>query len=204
MGEAGGAGVGGTGPITNAACDTAFVPCGGDVVGTWEFASYCHMDAVIATIFADSGECSDMFESFSANIAGTMTFRADGTAERALTGTTSMGLRYSLDCLNALGTSVTVDTMPTVCASLADASASAEENETTGVCSVDDGDCVCVTTQPATDATEPTTTYSVSGTTIEMGDGSTNEYCVMGDTLMVGLGDTAVMPAPFTAMTRVR
>lgn len=182
------------GSTAAAACD-AFIPCGGDVTGTWHVARTC-----IATQTADGAAttyaaCADQFTSGVADENVTMTFSGGGTLAIATTPGISQSTRtFTQECLSSTtGDTITAEDMPARCANL-----NVDEDTPTGhlvmSCSMSAANCVCDVTFTVTSDSSTSVTYSTSGNTLTIG-GVDNDYCVEGNTLAFGSAEQGTYDA---------
>jgi len=165
-------------------CNLDFEPCGGDIVGTWEFTGGCLAPPLEALNSNDGGDnpfalCDDKpVAAFSVDLQGQVVFGQDGSFSVNQMISVSGGFRISPACLAQAGESMgTVLTCGDVNGTL-------------------DGE-VCVLGPngglPEKSEDSNTGTYSVSGTNVTVVDAQSmpdevpdaSPYCVRGDTLAV-------------------
>jgi hypothetical protein len=153
-------------------CDAvlaAFSPCGGDVTGTWDLTTACH-------VWGGPGpdpDCNDnVVEIATGPAAGTWVFDgSDVTVTNYQVAQTGHSL-YSSNCASTPGDCATIEALtkaqwPTACCAMIDATT-----------------CECYATaalQPLANSTRP---YSTNGNTLTL-DGTDTEYCVNGNVLTI-------------------
>jgi len=171
---------GGSGGGASDSCG-AVDACGGNLVGTWTASDACVMGGTSSVVM---GDCTATTSITSAHVAGTATFRADGTytTDSTITLTTTIDLPAA--CLNQGVITLTCPDLGALIATSVD-----DEGGSNATCSIaSGGGCSCLLTE-----TQPTTagagTYTTSGTSLTTttgaGDnsGSTDNYCVAGSHL---------------------
>jgi hypothetical protein len=187
----------GSGQQVGGQCTADFTPCGGDLVGTWEYTGACI--TLPDDFFGGSDEenpfavCdAQPVARFTIDIAGTATFGRDGSFMSEQTASVSGGVVVSGACVDQI----------------------AEEGGGDLSCEQLGGtpqgsDCVL-----GSEAEEPTTdlvvgTYTTDGNVVfvnEEGDldpgGSGEEYCVRGDALTVRINDEEGLLITYTATRR--
>jgi hypothetical protein len=185
---------GSSGQTSNGVCSTTFEPCGGDLVGTWEYTSGCLGDA-LNPFAGDAGspfpECDDApTTKFNFDVTGTASFGADGSFSDERTQTFSIGYTLSASCISQInrqsGASLS-------CSELGGTA----QGSSCFIGSSDD--------TPTTDSTVGT--YTIDGdslTVIEEGSdtGDAQQYCVNGDKLTVAITDPSVGTVLFYTATR--
>jgi len=158
-GDAGTGGSNGSGTVLSSACAAStFVPCGGDVTGTWDVTSICAeaniVDAVNANIDTPSRpDCSNVCSAASATATGAVKYSAQ-TVTSGLVFRVVESLSFNPQCFEeARGTSLTDST----CQSFLG------DNAGNSTCAVVLSSCNC-----QYDYTTPdnATTYSLSGNQI--------------------------------------
>ena len=150
--------------------------CGGDVVGTWTITSSC----VTANAGAASTSCpQETVAASNLHVAGSVTYRADGTYSRSSTVSGTIDVTLPPSCLATGGTTTT-------CAQLNDYF---QTNATPGVSLRCSGSTTCtctetITSQTSTDSGTYTTT-SAGLLTDTSTDTTTDQtdYCVKGSTM---------------------
>jgi len=206
-GDAAGRATGGTGgSTTNRSCPTAFVPCGGDVTGTW------HLTLDECLFGASSFNCAG--ESFalspSSTATASYTFAAGGTVSASIQGSFVGTYRYPPRCLlsDAGAEQACADldrVLQTAYPQLGDAGV---DNLASIVvhCSAEAGG-ICACEQNATYVTRTTTgTFSTNGTKITfvgtggLAPGGPNadagvdgpyDYCVSGNQLTLAASNSS-------------
>jgi hypothetical protein len=139
---------------------SAFAACGGDVVGSWDYAGSCP---------GENTFCPGATVESQPSIEGTFTFNADGTytAMGTLNGTARSRIPGS--CLTGV----------TSCDQL-----SFEDQTCTGdIASA----CTCTTTYNNEQSNE-SGSYTTAGTTITLAGEDPSPYCVSGNTLRIDTG----------------
>jgi hypothetical protein len=168
-------------------CDVDFEPCGGDLVGTWEYTSACITAPAGALGEIDGASpfamCDDKpVASYDVDLVGKAVFGQDGSFSSEQKVTFSGGYRISKACLAQVGESMGTQL---TCAQ---------------VDGVPDGDGCLLGSPDVPEMSEEssTGTYTVSGKEVTVIDDSdtdpssppkANPYCVRGDQLMVRLID---------------
>jgi hypothetical protein len=161
----------------SSACSVA---CGGDVVGRWEFVSYCGSNVQQTS----NGNCTTTVERLTAAVTGTLEYRLDGTYSMSGTSSGTVRLTYSQACLTYGTLTITCDQFSQM---LQTQAAGADGGLTSASCaSVTGGACVCtfaVVGQPMA----ITGTYVTSGSVLTMVETSVSQddYCVQDDRLTV-------------------
>jgi hypothetical protein len=168
-------------------CNPDFEPCGGNLVGTWEFTGAC-LTAPPGALDNDGGAslfgmCDDKpMASISVELMGSAMFGKDGSFSSEQTVTIEGGYRISKVCLAQVAESMGVSSL--TCAQ---------------VDGTPDGDvCVLGAGTPETSQDSTMGTYTVDGTGVTVTDadaGATDEpkaspYCVTGDQLLVRVIDS--------------
>ena len=139
---------------------SAITPCGGEVVGTWQFVGNCE---------GEDPFCPDLVVESTPSASGSFTFEAGGTYTTMSTLNGTSRARIPGSCIDGA----------TMCSDL-----DFEDQTCTGDIATA---CTCTTTYNNTqDSTSGT--YTTSGTSITL-DGETFPYCVSGNTLRLDLGD---------------
>jgi hypothetical protein len=175
---------GGTGE-TNIAigegCDP-LVPCG-DIEGTWEYQGGC-VDWEQLGVDPSQLEamCPEATWESTGSVTGTVTF-TNGTVTRDATVTSVTNITVPDSCIQDLGQGLL--TCPTLGLAIATYMPGA-------VCTPDGTDCIC--TGETTAADWGASTYSVSGSTLTLGDGRTFDFCTDGATLRYQ--ETGAEPEP--------
>jgi len=161
------------------------VPCGGDIVGTWDVQSFClPQDAAeIALAEALPPACDDAFVSADATpSAVSMVYNTDGTVGMSGVVNLHNEYRFTEACLAAL--SPETPNLSAACDSVIAGSFSGIQFEDPDVWELDcvesGGACECDGTA-AVDVSS-TGTYTVAGNAITTGDASA-AYCISGEQL---------------------
>lgn len=142
-----------------------FAPCGGDIVGTWDYSAGCTGDPWDPA----RKTCPSLgVKSQKGTVKGRITFTAN-TVTRAATVAYTATLTIPTSCLNG------VLTCPQVATALEKSFNSASCATVTGGC-----DCDVASTQTITGSG---TNYTISGNQIVLQDGNKYDYCVKGTTL---------------------
>jgi hypothetical protein len=162
--------------LSGGECTTEFKPCGGDLVGTWEYTGACLSelpDLPLEGAAKAFASCDDEPEiDVSIDLSGEAEFGEDGSFRSQQTAALSGGVRISDQCLAQVGKSMEV------------ADLSCEDIDAKPV----SGGCRIEMEEEEPGELTATGTYSVSGSELEVvaggGDSSpTTGYCVRGDTL---------------------
>jgi hypothetical protein len=157
-------------------CTTEFKPCGGDLVGTWEFTGACLSELPDLPLEGDAkafASCDDKPEmDVSIDLSGEAEFGEDGSFRSEQTASLSGGVRISDKCLAQVGKSMEA------------ADLSCEDIDARPVA----GGCRIDMEEEEPSELTAAGTYSVSGNELEVmaggGDSSpATGYCVRGDTL---------------------
>lgn len=169
----------GQGPVTGQ-CGADFVPCGGDLVGTWNFKTGCISapPASLGVTFpAQSFDACTMKPgaAVAIGVAGTVSFGSDGTYSADQTVTLNPSIQIANTCLDEL---TAAEGKPVTCADFAGTT---------------QGDICVSTLPPETQPKTGTGTYTTNGnqlTQMENGGATpaANEvtsYCVSGNTLTI-------------------
>ena len=197
-GSGGAAGGGGGGTNVDAAVggSCSFTACGGNLVGTWRFASSC------GSVSSASCAPAQNITLAQAGNEATYVFASDGTFSATASGNWSQTLRYPAGCITSLSDAGTTQ----ACAALEEAFRSAVQNVDSGVpvgpitftCVVDGNQaCVCSEMYSFSSPLIQTGTYTTTGNQVTVtvtsssfdagaGNGGApapSEYCVSGNTL---------------------
>jgi hypothetical protein len=185
-----GCGGGGSSGGQIASCSGTFKGCGGDVTGKWSIDGIC-IEGDIKSLMAEEfnsedvpPECSDIFQSVSADMSGTVEY-ANGNQISDVSTTMKMKIKYTSACLSAQsGTSMkmTQSLCDTLESSMNSDASSDDDSKMTTSCSFSTS-CNCTITMSG--QTKDTVGYTVSGSTITTDDGETAEYCVSGKNLTI-------------------
>lgn len=157
----------------NSAECSSFYPCGGNLIGTWNLTNICISD--MANPFATS--CPSATFQGSADVTGSMEFRADGTYSGGGNITVSEDFTIPNSCLGSY-----------TCASFQ--AALVQESEGTGAatCSASRSAAGCDCKYSVAQTSSAGGTYLISGTTVTTtkvdGTSSTRSFCVQGNTLL--------------------
>ena len=181
------------GPTFSNACSD-FVPCAGDLVGTWLLISECF------SLSSQSGSCGTSI--VAADITGywaRFVFNADKTFSFSLTGKTDVTTRYAPDCLVSASTpaqecATLQSTMSQYFQGAADAGPTSFTVDKFA-CSMQSDACLCEEVVDRAEFTE-TGTYTTAGSqlflnvaTPDGGPSNTGsdptDYCVSGNTLTI-------------------
>lgn len=161
------------------------VPCGGDIVGTWDVQSFClPQDAAeLALAEALPPACDDAFISADATPSGlSQLFESNGTVSMSGTVNLHNQYRFTEACLSAL--SPELPDLQTACDSVIAGNFSGIQFEDPDQwelsCVESGGACECDGT--ATLDVTSTGSYTVAGNAISTGD-LTSSYCVSGEQL---------------------
>jgi hypothetical protein len=161
------------------------VPCGGDIVGTWDVQSFCLPQDAAAIALAEElpPACSDAFISADATPSGvSQLFESNGTVSMSGSVNLRNQYRFTEACLAAL--SPDLPNLETACDSVIAGSFSGIQFEDPDVwelsCVESVGACECDGT--ATVDVSSTGSYTVSGNAISTGD-VTSSYCISGEQL---------------------
>lgn len=154
-----------------------FQPCGGDVVGTWNFVGACRSSTLLTDLTTElQANCPGAsVTSFDIHLSGTFTFNAD--------------LTYST---NASQTVTATEVLPLSCTGFSSCAAVQSASPTSVVTCTGTTTCTCrvVGTPPGVE----TGTYTTSGTnltTVGPTDTTTEGYCVENGRLhVITLSDT--------------
>ncbi len=165
-----------SGELTGGQCTTDFKPCGGDLVGTWEYTDACLSEPPDLPLEGEAkafASCDDKPEiDVSIALSGEAEFGEDGSFRMQQSAALSGGLRISDKCLAQVGESMDA------------ADLSCEDIDAKPVA----GGCRLDMEEEEPSELEATGTYTVSGNELKVmaggGDGSpATGYCVKGDTL---------------------
>jgi hypothetical protein len=161
-------------------------PCGGDIVGTWEFTSVCAAPLPPLPAFPS---CPESSVQSSPHLRGNAIYRSDGTYRTARAIGAMLAIHFPASCLGELN-----------CSEL-------EQRYRTGdsfdsvACSAGSDGCHCEVTKTSTETVEEghfTVTDGRLFMTSSTGQGRSTAYCVQGSELVEQLG-TAVTIAKKTA-----
>ncbi len=161
---------------SDAECSVA--PCGGDVVGSWQFTSLCGLGALEQLPVEG---CSGTSDATGLQPTGTVTFAADGNYSVMLSLGGPIRFSFPVSCLTS-GSATTCEELNQALAPLTQGDASLYESFT---CSGTDT-CECVAHLRGV-TLEDSGTYVVSGSSMTMtgmsGEVSHSTYCASGPTL---------------------
>jgi hypothetical protein len=147
-----------------------FKACGGDVVGTWNFAKACVSGGENPLAM----QCATSTFQISETVSGTVTFDSKGTYTSSNSFSATEDTTIPASCTGGAN-----------CAQLQMSINQTRQGGATTMATCTDAaaGCAChaITTAPNTVASA---TYSVSGTTITIG-GLPSPYCVQGDGLLI-------------------
>jgi hypothetical protein len=164
---------------------TDVIPCGGDVVGTWNVTSSCL--AVSGPVDMSSlglGAVCDATVTGALEVAGTWTANADGTYSDGTTTSGTETIELTADCLSISGTTITCDRVDIPMAAIGYAEVSCIDNPATSGCT-----CSTVIDQAGGLGLAPISpsdigTYRVSGSRLTITAGEQEyDYCVHGTAL---------------------
>jgi hypothetical protein len=184
------AGCGGDDDKKSGSACSAFTPCGGSVVGTWNVKDYCVQGKV-----AVDGCPTAAFTFENVGATGTMTFNADmtGTATIAVTG----GMKLTLPQTCTMGaTCAAVDT------ALKDDLAMDAQAPFSSVVCTGAADCTCIYTFKSESSTDGGS-YSTSGSILTQGTDQ-SDYCVSGSELRIKPRATMTMTTGMMTMDDVK
>jgi hypothetical protein len=156
------------------ACQPSFTPCGGNIVGTWSFATTCGMQNLTST------SCPGESFNLSPNVSATFTFNADGTFSENATVDETGTETIPLSCLGGTVTDCTKldqsGTFSGLTFSVSNCSGTAAEG------------CTCTITETGT--LSLTGTWTAAGTNLSLASnggkpGTPIGYCVSGSALLI-------------------
>jgi hypothetical protein len=172
-----------------------FSPCGGNIEGTWQVDDVCFTDDPVASAnswyASQFAACTDSIKTLSTTFSGTIDYSA-GVETADFESVTVYTSLYTAECLSAIERSnITIST--DVCSRLE--SGVIPFAKANGTCTPVRAACSCEMTSIETQGRR-TTDYAVEGNTI-VTDGSSDDFCVDGERLMVrstnSAGETVVV-----------
>lgn len=159
-----------------------FVPCGGDVTGSWQVSMYCFPSQETEDLF--QGGCDEGTIAVEHSTTRTVNFNGGVFTHGAGRDTTKMTADIPQACLTRSGGGTCRQLED--CFSGADADCEQVDGRTASCSEAADG-CTCVVTTTEREKSAETDRYTTSGTTLTISsdnyDSIIGEYCVSGDHL---------------------
>jgi hypothetical protein len=152
-------------------CPAAFTPCGGSLVGTWNYQTACGASSLVTM------SCPGATSDIAPGASGTFTFNADGTFTELLTVSESGTATLPASCLNGPASCAALDTTSSV---------SGLNIAVTGCTGTVTQSCTCTFSETGTlTLTGKYTTAGNDVTMIAAGSttGTPTPYCVSGSAL---------------------
>lgn len=160
----------GGGTITLSEGCPAFTPCGGSIVGTWQYESICIEHSEVLGAFPAICRTGTVIEEGGGTVDGTIT-ATDSSITRTISTSTSATILINATC-SALG----CDSIQTMVRDMAPGSTA-----TCAAAGTTPERCRCMITFVTT--IDETQSYSITGDTMTTGDGRTFDICVDAGTL---------------------
>jgi hypothetical protein len=185
------------------------MPCGGNLVGTWQIISSCATGTAVMPSSSCPGETTAVT---SVNDTGSLTFNADGTYTAMISASAQEAAMVPQSCVSTGRSSLTCDQVAMALSGpLTQADGGAVSGSLSTSCTASGSNCSCNIALSISGASA-TGTYAASGTSVAItpnGGGPTSDgYCVQGNTLhLYSNGSSAMtgmtsMPAADLVATR--
>ena len=160
------------------------VPCGGDVVGTWNM-SDAYIPGIDEMLSADAPSCKDALTDQATVITGKMTFSEAGTSN--INGSLSQSVAMSLTepCLRELLGNETITISDTLCDGISLILSSTNQSPfDAAVCNQGENVCKCEAQRTTSIVSQGTYTLPGDNTIVDE-DNKASPYCVNGDTMLI-------------------
>jgi len=169
-------------------CSGTFKGCGGDLTGKWSIDGLCiegDMKSLMAAAASSEDlppECSDLFQSMSVEMSGTIEY-ANGNQISDVSTTMSIKFKYTSACLSAQS-GLSIKMTQSVCDAFESTvnSNGGDDMKLTTSCSFSTS-CNCTLTMSG--HSQETVGYTVNGSILTTDDGKKAEYCVSGKNLTI-------------------
>ncbi len=175
-------------------CDSyEYAPCGGDLVGTWDYVDACIVQVSRAPIDADSACDTSIVALTVTSQSLDLSFAADGTYSKQLTYAGTSALNVSEGCLTTMEPTASIligiSGFAAVCAD-AGASLANDARLSNVVCSLNTTSEDCECNGDLGESIDESGTYTIDGNTVNMiplnkNTGEIAPYCVDDDMLLI-------------------